>query len=444
MDQLLHARLDVPIVVAVLGVLTVALTVVVVFRPVPEADARAVRRRFVVLGCVTVGAALAATCVVWLLVDGIDVLGIPVEFGARSGIVAGVALAATGATVALARRGGGTERWRRVLGGTLVVVSLVAGAAVINTTVGQVRSLAQLFPPPVAAAGDGLPARTDASAEPISEATWTAPADMPATGSIVQAVIPGAVSGFTGRPAWIYLPPAALVAEPPALPVMVLLGGQPGEPSDILQSGRFEQILDDFAAAHHGLAPIVVSPDNLGSMDANPMCIDGPLGNMATYLHTDVHDWIEQHLNVADDRLAWAFGGFSEGGTCTFQVGLADSARYGTDIAISGELIPSLGNPTTTIATGFGGDAAAYEAAKPLNIMAAHAPYADTVLIQGVGQQDAVFSSYAASLGQGASAAGIDETTITSPGTSHDFNTVAYVLERALPTFAERSGLVSA
>ncbi|KAB1657263.1 esterase [Pseudoclavibacter chungangensis] len=444
MDQLLHARLDVPVVVAVLVVVVVAITVLIVFRPLPGTDPRAHRRRLLLVGVVTAAAGLLTACVVWILVDGIDLLGVPVEVGARVGIVLGVALAVTGAIVLFGRRRGGTERWRRVLGGTLVVLALVAGAAAVNVAVGQVRTVAQLFPAQVADAATGLPARIASSVDPVAEAAWTPPADMPAAGSTVQLEIPGTASGFTARPAWIYLPPAALVASPPPLPVMVILAGQPGDPSDILQSGRFEQILDDFAAAHNGLAPIVVSPDQLGASDANPMCVDGPLGNAATYLDTDVPDWIDQHLNVAENRLAWAFGGFSEGATCTFQIGLADSARYGTDIAISAELVPSLGDPATTIAKGFGGDDAAYEAAKPLSVVAAHAPYKDTVLIQGVGQQDAVYSGYAATLEQGAKAAGIDASTIVSSGTSHDFNTVADVLQQALPTYAERSGLVSA
>ncbi len=42
--------------------------------------------------------------------------------------------------------------------------------------------------------------------------------------------------------------------------------------------------LDRLAAAHHGLAPIVVMPDQLGEATRNPMCVDGPLGDSRTYL----------------------------------------------------------------------------------------------------------------------------------------------------------------
>jgi len=54
--------------------------------------------------------------------------------------------------------------------------------------------------------------------------------DLAAAGVVSTVVIPGSVSGFAARPAWVYLPPAALVRNPPALPVLVLLHGQPGSP----------------------------------------------------------------------------------------------------------------------------------------------------------------------------------------------------------------------
>lgn len=436
-------RLDVLPVLVGLAIPTLALGVLVAARPVGEPE---LRRRWRLRALVVVAAlAVLGLIVTMVLVDTVNVLGVPVGPLSRAGIAFGVALAGLGVSTLVAGRRYRTGTWRRAVAVALVPLALLTAAAAVNTEVGALRTLAQLFPPPVAADGAGLPAKAPTAAEAVTAAEWTPPDDLPASGSVVSVDIPGTVSGFAARPAVVYLPPAALVADPPTLPVVVMLSGQPGQPVDVLQSGRFQAALDAFAAAHGGLAPIVVSPDQLGSPDANPMCVDGPLGDAATYLTVDVHDWIVKNLNVAGDRLAWTFGGYSEGGTCAYQLGLADPREYGTTVSISGELEPSLNeDAAATLATGFGGDQAAYDAAKPLNIIAAHRPYTDTVLIQGVGEKDAVYRGWAQQIESAATGAGIRVTTIVSPGTSHDFNTVDVVLRQALPAIMARSGTVPA
>jgi hypothetical protein len=42
---------------------------------------------------------------------------------------------------------------------------------------------------------------------PLTDA-WTPPADMPTTGAVSEVPIPGTVSSFVARPAWVYFPPA--------------------------------------------------------------------------------------------------------------------------------------------------------------------------------------------------------------------------------------------
>ncbi|WP_407812297.1 alpha/beta hydrolase-fold protein, partial [Staphylococcus aureus] len=93
--------------------------------------------------------------------------------------------------------------------------------------------------------------------------------------------IAGTVSGFSARDAEIYLPPAYFTNPRPELPVLVLLAGQPGAPEDWLQGGRLVQTMDTYAAAHSGLAPVVVVADGTGSELANPLCVDSQLGNVA-------------------------------------------------------------------------------------------------------------------------------------------------------------------
>ena len=133
---------------------------------------------------------------------------------------------------------------------------------------------------------------------------------MPKTGAVYQVSIPGVRSGFEARPGYIYLPPAYLATPRPQLPVLVLLGGQPGDPRTWVDSGQIQAMMDGFANLHHGLAPIVVMPDDLGSEFANPMCLNSRLGNVQTYLTVDVPNWITSHLQVRSPEQGWAIGGW--------------------------------------------------------------------------------------------------------------------------------------
>ena len=131
----------------------------------------------------------------------------------------------------------------------------------------------------------------------VDPSGWHAPAGMPAKGEAISVRIPATVSHFHARKAVVWLPPAARTAHPPTLPVIVALSGQPGEPSDLFQTGDMGKFLDRYAAAHGGLAPIVVSPDQLGAPNRNPMCVDSRrLGRSETYVMTDTVDWIRKHL----------------------------------------------------------------------------------------------------------------------------------------------------
>ena len=95
--------------------------------------------------------------------------------------------------------------------------------------------------------------------------------------------------GFTPRSATIYMPPAALVKDPPPLPVVVFMMGLPGWPSP----HPMVDVMNEFAAKNHGLAPIVVIADQLGSQTQNPGCVDSAkYGGVETYFNKDIPDYI--------------------------------------------------------------------------------------------------------------------------------------------------------
>ncbi|MHB1235899.1 MAG: alpha/beta hydrolase, partial [Microbacteriaceae bacterium] len=178
------------------------------------------------------------------------------------------------------------SRWPRKAIASLSIGLFVLTAAVgINVDFGMFGTIkaalgAQSFP---YLATTALHTPSTPIAQPLWK-TWSAPAGMPARGTIGTVTIPATVSGFHARHALVYLPPAARVPNPPRLPVLMMLSGQPGAPYNIFDSARLADVLDSYSKTHAGLAPIVVVPDQLGSAYRNPMCVDSALGNSATYL----------------------------------------------------------------------------------------------------------------------------------------------------------------
>jgi dienelactone hydrolase len=99
------------------------------------------------------------------------------------------------------------------------------------------------------------------------------------------------------------------------------------------------------------------------------------------------------------------------------------------------------GSPQHTIAVGFGGSVAAYDAAKPSALLAAHAPYADTTAIFGVGALDLKYAAWQRELAAAARAAGMTTSFIVSPGTGHDWHTASYVFAAGMRVLCARFGL---
>jgi S-formylglutathione hydrolase FrmB len=248
---------------------------------------------------------------------------------------------------------------------------------------------------------------------------WRPPRAMPQTGAVYQVDIPGVVSGFAARPGYIYLPPAYLAAPRAQLPVLVLLAGQPGEPRNWVDSGQVQATMDGFARAHHGLAPVVVIPDDLGSYFGNPLCLDSRLGQVQTYLTVDVPAWITGHLQVRPAGQGWAIAGVSHGGTCAIQLATQAPGLYRFFIDISGQAGPTLGSRQLTISRAFGGDAAAFARVDPLQVLArTRFPGSAGVFVAGTG--DGIYTPQQRAVYAAARRAGMDVTFMSLPG-GHDW-----------------------
>ena len=434
LQQLLALRLQSATFVGIIYLLSVLALVVLITRT-------PVRRWLPMQLLGAIAGAGVGLILAWLISDVWNTFGVSLTPVTRMWFAIGVG----GAGLALA----GIWRarlWRVIFSSVAAVLFALTGLVGVNVDVAEFPTLGSALGVSTVAplkipTPQPTPKGTTAPSLTLAQ-SWHAPADLPKAGKVGSVTIPANVSHFAARQALVYLPPAALVSNPPRLPVLIMLSGQPGAPQNVLTSGSLASVFDRFANEHSGLAPIVVIPDQLGASSSNPMCVDSPLGNSATYLAVDVPRWINQNLHVQSGRTALAIGGFSEGGTCSIQLGAKYPDVFGSILDISGQLAPLNGSIPKTIARAFGGSTAAYQAALPTALLARGAPYSETLGLFYVGQNDTRYSAIALTVSNAARAAGMNVRYEPSPGTAHDWHTVKFAFNHALPILASRWGLI--
>lgn len=309
--------------------------------------------------------------------------------------------------------------WRKLIAAIGIVVFAVAGVIGINAYYGLNPTLGSLFgiidDGPINVPTPGPSGTPDAG--PLYE-TFTPPADMPATGEQGTQVIPATASGFDARPAGIYLPPAALVDNPPQLPLVIMMMGHPGNPDPSYIGG----VLDEFAAKNKGLAPIVIVADQIGPSGNDPACADSQAyGNAETYITKDVVDWAKQNLNIIQDPKYWVIAGYSNGGGCAVKYMAQYPDQWKNLIDVSGEPFPGSEDPDSVTATIYGGNQSAFEASKPINIMKAAAPgaYDGVTAVFTAGSEDPTYVAAAKDVSAEAQAVGMSITYYEVPGAGH-------------------------
>lgn len=287
---------------------------------------------------------------------------------------------------------------------------------------------------------DGLK-RAPGSAAGTRLSEWKAPAELPDGGALRRAAIPGTSSGFISREAYIYLPPAYRTTPRPALPVLVLFAGQPGNPADWLTGGALRSRMDRFAAAHHGVAPVTVVVDPNGSGTGNTLCMDSKIAQADTFLARDVPDWINRTLDVDPDPNQWAAGGFSFGATCAMQMVTRHPDVYGSALAFSSEQEPALAKEREkTVAAAFGGDTEAFDRQTPLRLMK-DGRFDGHGVFLAAGARDPEFIGYMEVLAGAARAAGFSVETRVVPGAGHSWESASQGLSFGLDFLASRWGI---
>ncbi|MFJ5955067.1 alpha/beta hydrolase [Paenarthrobacter sp. NPDC092416] len=287
---------------------------------------------------------------------------------------------------------------------------------------------------------DGLKRLPDTKPGP-GPAAWKAPDGMPGTGVLRKAEIPGSISGFTAREAYIYFPPAYLTKARPSLPVLILFSGQPGGPADWLTGGQLRSQLDRFAESHGGLAPVTIVVDPNGTGSANTMCMDSRIAQAGTYLSQDVPAWIKATLDVSTDPGQWGVGGFSFGGTCALQMGTNHPDLFRSIVSFSGEREPALAKDRNkTIEDSFDGDVAAFESGTPLVLMQER-KFPDSGVYLAAGATDTEFTQYMRELAEASRGAGFatEEHVIEHAG--HSWDAVVRGMPGALKFLSARWGL---
>jgi len=353
-----------------------------------------------------------------------------------SGAVAAVAVGIVG----IVRR-----PWpRRVFGVATVIAALLAGALGVNTSYGVTHNLAAILGVQ-ALDPASLPKQDARAGDPATLfQTWEPPANMPAKGSV--SALTGSTKIPTGqyaaRDASLYLPPAAQVDNPPALPLLVFMMGQPGSPDPT----ALAKALDAFAAKNRGLAPIAIVVDQLTAPDLDPTCVDSArYGAVATYINQLVPQWAVQNLNIVTDHRYWVIGGFSNGGSCAALYGAKYPDTWGQMLDVMGNEFPGSEHVDQTVKDVYNGDAGAFQASKPAVVMAAAAPgaYSGHTAIFTWGSEDKTYGPGQLANSQAAAAAGFTVLTHIVEGAGHTGEALDGSLAYAIPALAPTLGLAA-
>ena len=345
--------------------------------------------------------------------------------------------------------------WRRGVSVLAVPLCVLCTALTVNMWVG--------YFPTVGTAWDGmtgapLPGQTDRATVAALQQQHRAPDWR----TIVSVRIPDDASGFKHRDELVLLPPAWYASTPPPpLPVVMMIGGEFGNPAAWLYAGDAQSTIVDFATGHGGNAPVLVFPDSSGTFSNDTECVNGVRGNAADHLTKDVVPYIISNFGVSRDPAKWGVVGWSAGGTCALTLSVMHPELFGAFVDIDGQLGPTAGTKQQTIARLFGGDADAWAAFDPRTVIAKHGAYSglsgwfavsvDTPTVyraptdagplpaDGTDPNPEDHAAIANRLCQSASSHGIECAVVPNPG-KHDFSSAGSAFAAALPWLAGKLG----
>ncbi len=251
---------------------------------------------------------------------------------------------------------------------------------------------------------------------------------LPDHGATLAITIPGQGLKFTPRQAYVWVPPAWFAPSHAKLPVIELLHGTPGQPSDWTRAIYADQTSLAYAKKHNGVAPILVMPDINGSLDGDTECANTPMyGQVETYLTQTVPAFMRKEFNASTAPDSMAIAGLSEGGLCSTTLAIKNPQVYVAFGNYSGDASPTYQdeNKAQSIQQLFGGSAALYNSYNPPYLLT-HARYPELSGWFETGAQDPVLPAAHALQGL-AENAGMNTCIATPPGDhSFDFWTTSF------------------
>lgn len=353
----------------------------------------------------------------------------------------------------------GTRWWRRGLAVLAVPLCVLSAALAVNLWVGYFPTVHTAWNQLTAGP---LPDQTDR----VTVTAMQLAGVRPVKGVVVPVTIPDDASKFHHRRELVYLPPAWFDSKPaPRLPTVMMIGSAFNTPADWLRAGHAVHIVDDFAAAHGGNAPVLVFVDATGAFDNDTECVNGSRGDAADHLTKDVVPYLISNFRVSADRANWGILGWSMGGTCAVDLTVMHPDMFSAFVDIAGDVAPNVGNEAQTIAALFDGHADAYTAFDPSAVITRRSRYTAvsgwfdipgpsesqhrSITTAGIGAvADGAHDSAANPEGQDfaanslcrlGSAHGIRCSVVTRPG-RHDWPFAAQAFAAALPWLAGRLG----
>ncbi len=303
----------------------------------------------------------------------------------------------TGLAIGVAVLGWRSAGWRRRgLSLLAVPMSALCAGLMLNLWVGYFPTVQTAWGQ---LTGGPLPGQTDQA----TVANMLASQTIPSKGKVLPVNIPADASGFKHRGELVYLPPVYFSSNPPpALPTVMMIGGQFNTAADWIRSANAVTTIDEFAARNDGNAPVFVFADSGGAFNNDTGCVNGPRGNAADHLTKDVVPYMIENFGVSADPANWGVVGWSSGGTCALNLAVKYPDLFSTFVNIDGDLAPNAGTKEQTIERLHGGNAGAWDDWDPATVMERHGPYEGTAgwfavsepaskdsdAISGVGLQD--------------------------------------------------------
>jgi enterochelin esterase-like enzyme len=142
----------------------------------------------------------------------------------------------------------------------------------------------------------------------------------------------------------VYLPPQYFQPRfaHTTFPVLELLHGTPGRPSDWVVHLRIVEVLDRLIARHQ-IGPMIVVLPTMSSGHPFQECVNGPSGLDDTYVTTDVRTDVLSRFRASPVPAEWGIAGYSSGGYCAANLALRHPAAFGASGIMDGYYRPTDG-----------------------------------------------------------------------------------------------------